>query len=138
MPIRFRLRLRCLWYMVFFMYEVRIEGGFAAAHRLLHYNGKCERLHGHNYKVRVWAKGGALGEGGMLVDFSLLKAALAKVIAVLDHSDLNEIEVFRQDPSAERIAGYIFDSIKAQAPELPLSAVEVFETETSMARYSPD
>ena len=80
------------------MYEVRVEGGFAAAHRLLHYNGKCERLHGHNYKVRIWAKGSSLGEGGMLVDFSM----------------------------------------KLLEPGLPLSAVEVFETETSMARYSPD
>jgi len=124
--------------MVFLMYEVRVEGGFAAAHRLLHYNGKCERLHGHNYKVRIWAKGSSLGEGGMLVDFSLLKAAMAKVLSVLDHSDLNEIEVFRQDPSAERIAHYIFDSMKLLEPGLPLSAVEVFETETSMARYSPD
>jgi 6-pyruvoyltetrahydropterin/6-carboxytetrahydropterin synthase len=120
------------------MYQVRVEGGFAAAHRLLHYNGKCERLHGHNYKVRVWAMGSDLGEGGMLVDFSLLKTAMNKVLSVLDHSDLNEIEVFRQDPSAERIACYIFDSIKALEPVLPLSAVEVFETETSMARYSPD
>ncbi|MDX9783975.1 MAG: 6-carboxytetrahydropterin synthase QueD [Spirochaetia bacterium] len=120
------------------MYEVRVEGGFAAAHRLLHYNGKCERLHGHNYKVRAWARGASLGEGGMLVDFSLLKAAMAKVLSTLDHSDLNEIEVFRQDPSAERIAEYIFRSMKAHEPGLPLSAVEVFETETSMARYTPD
>jgi 6-pyruvoyltetrahydropterin/6-carboxytetrahydropterin synthase len=120
------------------MYEVRVEGGFAAAHRLLHYNGKCERLHGHNYKVRVWARGSTLGEGGMLVDFSLLKSSMAKVLALLDHSDLNELEVFEQDPSAERIAKFIFDSIKAQEPGLPLSAVELFETETSMARYTAD
>lgn len=72
------------------------------------------------------------------MDFSLLKAAMAKILSVLDHSDLNEIEVFKQDPSAERIARYIFDSIKTEEPGLPLSAVEVFETETSMARYSPD
>ncbi len=120
------------------MYEVRVESGFAAAHRLVHYNGKCERLHGHNYKVRLWAKGSSLGEGGMLVDFGLLKAALAKVILCLDHSDLNEIPFFQQDPSAERIARYIFESIKSDAPELPVSAVDVFETESSMARYSPD
>ncbi len=74
----------------------------------------------------------------MLVDFSLLKSAMAKVLALLDHSDLNEIEIFDQDPSAERIAKFIFDSVKAQEPGLPLSAVEVFETETSMARYAMD
>lgn len=119
------------------MFEVRIEAGFAAAHRLVHYNGKCERLHGHNYKVRVWAKGETLGEGGMLIDFGLLKSALAGIISGLDHSDLNEIAAFREDPSAERIAKYIFEGILAARPELPLSAVEVFETDTSMARYSP-
>jgi 6-pyruvoyltetrahydropterin/6-carboxytetrahydropterin synthase len=119
------------------MFEVRVEAGFAAAHRLVHYNGKCERLHGHNYKVRLWASGEALGEGGMLVDFGLLKAALGEIIAELDHRDLNEIASFRDDPSAERIAVYIFDKVKAARPSLPISAVEVFETESSMARYSP-
>jgi len=117
------------------MFNVRIEAGFAAAHRLIHYHGKCERLHGHNYKVRVWAEGESLGEGGMLVDFGILKKALGDIIARLDHSDLNEIPQFADDPSAERIAKYIFDGILATHPELPVSAVDVFETETSMARY---
>lgn len=120
------------------MFEVRIEAGFAAAHRLVHYDGKCERLHGHNYKVRAWARGETLGEGGMLVDFGLLKKALGEIIAGLDHSNLNEIPQFADDPSAERIAKYIFDGIAAAHPELPLSAVDVFETETSMARYGPE
>lgn len=120
------------------MFEVRIEANFAAAHRLVHYNGKCERLHGHNYKVRVWVEGKRLGEGGMLVDFGVLKKALNEILAVLDHSDLNEISQFSDDPSAERIAKYIFNGIMAGHPELSLSAVEVFETETSMARYRPD
>jgi len=119
------------------MYEVRIESSFAAAHRLIHYHGKCERFHGHNYKVRLWARGESLGEGGMLVDFGLLKKALAEVLAGLDHRDLNELQVFRDDPSAERIAKYIFDGIAADHPEIPLSAVEVFETDSSMAKYSP-
>jgi 6-pyruvoyltetrahydropterin/6-carboxytetrahydropterin synthase len=119
------------------MFKVRIEASFAAAHRLVHYNGKCERLHGHNYKVRVWAEGETLGEGGMLVDFGILKRALNEVLSSLDHSDLNEIAVFADDPSAERIANYIFDGIKALDKELPIAAVDVFETDTSMARYQP-
>ena len=119
------------------MFKVRIEASFAAAHHLVHYNGKCERLHGHNYKVRVWAEGESLGEGGMLVDFGLLKKALNEVIAPLDHSDLNEIAFFADDPSAERIAKYIFDAIKSFNLDLPVAAVDIFETETSMARYRP-
>lgn len=122
---------------VHIMFKVRIEGNFAAAHRLVHYNGKCERLHGHNYKVRVWAEGEKLGEGGMLVDFGLLKKALNEVLSSLDHSDLNEIADFADDPSAERIAKYIFDEIRAHDKGLPIAAVDVFETDTSMARYRP-
>jgi len=119
------------------MYDVRVEAGFAAAHRLVHYNGKCERLHGHNYKVRAWASGQSLGEGGMLVDFGILKKTLGEVIGRLDHSDLNAIPQFSDDPSAERIARYIFEGMLALQPGLPLSAIDVFETDTSMARYRP-
>jgi 6-pyruvoyltetrahydropterin/6-carboxytetrahydropterin synthase len=119
------------------MYFVRVEADFAAAHFLSKYRGKCERLHGHNYKVRAWAKGSELGSGGMLLDFGELKGALREVLSVLDHSLLNDLPVFEGDPSAERIAKYIFDAIAERLPGSPLSAVEVFETETSMARYEP-
>jgi 6-pyruvoyltetrahydropterin/6-carboxytetrahydropterin synthase len=118
------------------MYKVRVESSFAAAHRLVHYNGKCERFHGHNYKVRLWAKGESLGSGGMLVDFGKLKKALADVLDILDHSDLNQMPIFEDDPSAERIARFIFDAVSKAHPDLPISAVDVFETDTSMARYT--
>ena len=124
------------------MYKARVELEFAAAHFLSHYRGKCENLHGHNYKVRLWVKGETLNEGGMLADFSLLKRALKAAIAPLDHSNLNDIEAFKDDPSAERIARCIFESAGAKLRELGideslLCAVDVFESRTSMARYSP-
>jgi 6-pyruvoyltetrahydropterin/6-carboxytetrahydropterin synthase len=119
------------------MYRVRVEAEFAAAHSLTHYHGKCERLHGHNYRVRAWARGDALGEGGMLVDFGVLKSHLRAVIEGLDHSNLNDVGVFEGDPSAERIAEYVFRELAARMPGAPLEAVEVFETGTSMARYEP-
>lgn len=119
------------------MYLVRVEACFAAAHFLSHYEGKCERLHGHNYKVRAWARGPALDEGGMLLDFGELKGQLREVLEKLDHSLLNDEKLFRGDPSAERIAEYVFLRLKERLPEAPLSAVEVFETESSMARYEP-
>jgi len=119
------------------MYLVRVEADFAAAHFLSRYKGKCERLHGHNYKVRAWARGESLSEGGMLLDFGELKGALRTVLEGLDHSLLNDLPVFKDDPSAERIAEYIFRGIARLLPTAPLSAVEVFETETSMARYEP-
>ena len=120
------------------MYSIRVESEFSAAHFLSHYQGKCEKLHGHNYRVRLWAKGNILNEGGMLVDFALVKDALRRICKQLDHSNLNDNPVFAGDPSAERIAHYIFDEVIKLLPpeiaELP-SAVDVFETPTSMARY---
>jgi 6-pyruvoyltetrahydropterin/6-carboxytetrahydropterin synthase len=117
------------------MYTVRVEADFAAAHSLTHFHGKCERLHGHNYRVLAYARGEELGEGGMLLDFGVLKGALRAVCARLDHANLNEFPVFQDDPSAERIARYVFDELERELAAAPLWAVEVYETPTSMARY---
>ena len=121
-------------------YHARVEDEFSAAHFLSRYHGKCEKLHGHNYKVRLWVKGSELNEGGMLADFSLLKKALKETLALLDHSNLNDMEVFRNDPSAERIAKFIFDDVALRLPgygipALLLYAIDVFESDRSMARY---
>jgi 6-pyruvoyltetrahydropterin/6-carboxytetrahydropterin synthase len=121
------------------MYHVRVETEFSAAHYLTRYRGKCERLHGHNYRVRLWAQGNGLDEGGVLIDFAVLKDRLRQVCAELDHANLNEYPVFSGDPSAERIARYIFDeTVKLFPPSQAalLYAVDVYETTGSMARYS--
>ena len=121
------------------MYKLRVEAEFAAAHFLSHYRGKCENLHGHNYRVRVWVKGEKLDEGGMVVDFSLLKKALREAIGLLDHTNLNDNAFFMNDPSAERIARFLHDEVKnrlkASGIDIIPCAVDVFETSTGMARY---
>ena len=122
------------------MYKLRVEADFSAAHLLSHYRGKCENLHGHNYKVRLWVQGTELNEGGMLADFSCLKKALKDVIEPLDHSNLNDMEIFKNDPSAERIARFIFERVKEKLPEYGINAallhaVDVFESAGSMVRY---
>ena len=125
------------------MYEVRVEADFAAAHFLKDYHGKCENLHGHNYKVYAHVRGDRLDEGGMLLDFTELKGALRKVCRQLDHKNLNDYDYFLQNPSAERIATYIAENILNDIPSLKkndtdnayLYAVDVFETDTSRARY---
>jgi 6-pyruvoyltetrahydropterin/6-carboxytetrahydropterin synthase len=119
------------------MYTTRVEAAFAAAHYLTEYHGKCERLHGHNYVVRVYARGDVLDKAGMLLDFGELKGRVREVCERLDHGSLNDIPAFKDSPSAERIARYIFDEVKLLDPSMPLHAVEVFETPTSMARYEP-
>ncbi|MBQ7613080.1 MAG: 6-carboxytetrahydropterin synthase QueD [Spirochaetaceae bacterium] len=118
------------------MFEVRVEAEFSASHFLTHYHGKCERLHGHNYQVFAHARGETLNEGNMLLDFTVFKKALRQVCEQLDHRHLNEIPFFGEDPSAEKIAVYIFNGIKEILPDCPLVAVDVFETPTSRARYS--
>ena len=125
------------------MYTLRVETDFAAAHFLSHYRGKCENLHGHNYKVRLWLKGTELDEGGMLADFSLLRKALKEAVEPLDHCNLNDIEVFQNDPSAERIARFVFEKMKGKLPEFGvdsslLYAVDVFEREGSMVRFTEE
>ena len=123
------------------MFEVRVEAAFSAAHFLRDYHGKCENLHGHNYKVYAHVRGSELDEGGMLLDFTELKKALRAVCEKLDHTNLNDIEEFSQNPSAERIAMYIYKDIVAQRPELALGnfaylyAIDVLETDTSRARF---
>lgn len=133
------------------MFEVRVEADFAAAHFLKDYNGKCENLHGHNYRIYAHVKGPELNEGGMLLDFTKLKTALRSVCKQLDHTNLNDFDYFNQNPSAEKIAMYIYDGIidalkaigedlsyKADSEKPYLYAVDVFETDTSRARYMPD
>ena len=130
------------------MFEVRVEADFSAAHFLADYNGKCENLHGHNYKVYAHVRGEVLNEGGMLLDFTCLKSALRTVCKELDHTNLNDLEIFNQNPSAERIAIYIYKRVVSLLlkqgvdltwyegkQEAVLFAIDVFETETSRARY---
>lgn len=133
------------------MFEVRVEADFAAAHFLRDYNGKCENLHGHNYKVYAHVYGEKLNEGGMLLDFTKIKTVLRNVCKELDHTNLNDKSIFEQNPSAERIAMYIYNNIisemKSQGQDVSyenylknkdcpyLYAVDVFETDTSRARY---
>ena len=79
------------------MFEVRVTADFAAAHFLKDYNGKCENLHGHNYKVYAHVRGNKLNEGGMLLDFTKLKSALRLVCKNLDHTNLNDFDYFVQN-----------------------------------------
>ncbi|GMO14597.1 MAG: 6-carboxytetrahydropterin synthase QueD [Treponemataceae bacterium] len=122
------------------MFRVRVEAEFAAAHFLRDYNGKCENLHGHNYRVCAHFCGQDLDAGGMLIDFSFAKKLLQNAIEKFDHTNLNDVAVFEQNPSAERIAKALFDDMTAslngaKAARAALCAVDVFETARSRARY---
>jgi 6-pyruvoyltetrahydropterin/6-carboxytetrahydropterin synthase len=124
------------------MYEISVDEEFAAAHNLRGYKGKCEDLHGHNYKVRVTVAGPELDSVGLLCDFVHLKKAIRDVIRVLDHKYLNELSPFDvRNPSAENIARYIYDETSKQMPApangAGVASVTVWETDSSFAMYRP-
>jgi 6-pyruvoyltetrahydropterin/6-carboxytetrahydropterin synthase len=124
------------------MYEVSVDESFAAAHNLRNYHGKCEDLHGHNYKVRVTLAGKELDASGLLYDFVHLKQVIQGVIRSLDHKYLNELKPFDAlNPSAENIARYIYDETAKQllksANGTGVASVTVWETDTAAATYRP-
>ncbi|HXQ27443.1 MAG TPA: 6-carboxytetrahydropterin synthase QueD [Candidatus Acidoferrales bacterium] len=124
------------------MYEVSVDETFAAAHNLREYKGKCEDLHGHNYKVRVTLAGKEIDSVGLLYDFVHLKQVIRGVIQSLDHKYLNELAPFdKLNPSAENIARHIYDETSRQLRQTPngagVASITVWETETTAATYRP-
>ena|SRR5687767_11773002 len=131
------------------MFQVWVEESFAAGHALRGYRGKCENVHGHNYKIRVTLEGPALNSIGLLCDFKDLKDALNTTIKKLDHQFLNEVAPFDAlNPSAENIAKYFYDEVSrfiAAPPQRekinPASApcrvreVTVWEADNTTATY---
>ena len=124
------------------MYEVSVDESFAAAHNLRGYKGKCEDLHGHNYKVRVTLAGPELDSVGLLYDFVHLKQVIQGVIRSLDHKYLNELPPFTTiNPSAENIARHIHDEAAKQMRAVQngakISSITVWETDVTAATYRP-
>jgi 6-pyruvoyltetrahydropterin/6-carboxytetrahydropterin synthase len=121
------------------MYVIKILSHFSGAHRLRHLHGKCEELHGHNWKVEVSVAGRRLNKQGIVMDFQLLKKKVEKILEGLDHTFLNDLPYFsKREPSSENIAKYIFDRLKAELKGRPaiLKEVTAWESETSSATYS--
>ncbi|MGD0428623.1 MAG: 6-carboxytetrahydropterin synthase QueD [Candidatus Acidiferrales bacterium] len=124
------------------MYEVSVDETFAAAHNLRNYKGKCEDLHGHNYKVRVTLAGPELDATGLLYDFVHLKQVIQGVIRSLDHKYLNELKPFDVlNPSAENIARHIYEQTAKQMHATPngaaISSITVWESDLTAATYRP-
>lgn len=120
------------------MYELRIISHLAAAHQLRDFQGQCENLHGHNWKIEVFVTGKEVEENGILIDFKEVKKATEKVIQELDHRFLNELEHFKNvNPSSENIARFIFDSLTQQLTDdhLTVSKVTAWESDSAGASY---
>ncbi len=122
------------------MYQLFIEDHFDAAHYLPDYRGKCERLHGHRFKVVIRAEGLTVGDDGMVYDFAEMKNHLREELAHLDHCCLNELEDFAASvPSSENLAGWLYGRLQPRFADSPveLSAVEVWESPTAGVVYTP-
>jgi 6-pyruvoyltetrahydropterin/6-carboxytetrahydropterin synthase len=124
------------------MFQVSVEETFSSGHALRGYRGKCENVHGHNYRVRVTLEGPQLDSIGLLVDFTQLKQVMREIIGGLDHQFLNDLEAFRAvNPSAENLAKYFYDEVDRKLTGVPAGAritdTRVWETDTSRAQYRP-
>jgi 6-pyruvoyltetrahydropterin/6-carboxytetrahydropterin synthase len=124
------------------MFEVSVEQTFAAGHALRNYKGKCENVHGHNFRVQVIIEGERLDDSGLLVDFIDVKNLMRGVIDRLDHQFLNEITPFDiKNPSAENIAEYFHQEMANGLTETPvpirIREVKVWETDIQSASYRP-
>jgi 6-pyruvoyltetrahydropterin/6-carboxytetrahydropterin synthase len=120
------------------MFELSVEVSFSAAHQLRGYKGKCENMHGHNWKVQISVMAETLNEIDLAIDFHDLKRMANEVTAPLDHAFLNDIFPFTEkNPSSENMAKWIFDSLKKKITDerVRVSAVSVWESDTASATY---
>jgi 6-pyruvoyltetrahydropterin/6-carboxytetrahydropterin synthase len=121
------------------MYEASIQTSFAAAHRLNHYRGQCESLHGHNWKVVVTVRTETLNSCGFVMDFKDLKELTRRIVDTLDHAYLNEIDPFTtMNPSSENIARYVYEQAKlrVEPARVSVARVAVWESDNAWATYS--
>ena len=128
------------------MYKLSVKSEFSSAHNLRGYKGKCEALHGHNWKVEAVFEADETDKNGLVLDFHKIKKMLKAVLDELDHKYLNEIDFFRKNnPTSENLARYIFTKVIGQIPALSclprrqagrLKEVTVWESDNCAATYS--
>jgi 6-pyruvoyltetrahydropterin/6-carboxytetrahydropterin synthase len=120
------------------MYQITVEGHFDAAHALRGYQGKCENIHGHRYRVAVSVKAAGLNEIGLAYDFTELKKHLGDILGRYDHTSLNDIPPFDKiNPSAENLAATIHKELKIRLKDAPVTlvSVTVWESPGSSVEY---
>jgi 6-pyruvoyltetrahydropterin/6-carboxytetrahydropterin synthase len=120
------------------MFRVTVTKSFSAAHALK-IGGKCEDLHGHNFKVDVTVEGRELSPEGLLIDFRDLKKWTVEVLDELDHKYLNELPPFSGDcATSERVARFIFDSLAARmkGQDVRIAEVTVWESDNARVSYT--
>jgi 6-pyruvoyltetrahydropterin/6-carboxytetrahydropterin synthase len=123
------------------VYEISKDYIFSAAHQIRFHPGKCERLHGHNWRIRLHARASTLNHLSMVVDFADLQRIVSEIGARFDHRNVNEVAPFDEvNTTAENIARFFHDEANRKLAEtegdrVRVSKVEVWENEGSLAIY---
>ena len=123
------------------MYELKVVTKFAAAHQLTMVGAKCENMHGHNWKIEVHVTGEKLDEGGVVMDFGVIKKHVRNIMSQLDHKYLNELEFFQHSqPSSENIAWFVAHELQQRIdhPSVKVSRVTAWESDDASATYIID
>ncbi len=126
------------------VYEISKDFLFSAAHQIRFHPGKCERLHGHNWRVRIHARASTLNKLGMVVDFADLQRLVAEIGGRFDHRNVNEVPPFDEvNTTAENLARHFYEEAGRRLREIEggrvtVSKVEVWENEGSLAVYRED
>jgi len=120
------------------MYKLKVVTSFAAAHNLNNYQGECENLHGHNWRVEVSVTAKDLDKAGLCIDFKILKAETKELLNTLDHKYLNELDCFKGDsPSSENISRYVYKELSSKLNDgnVKVDMITVWESDFACASY---
>jgi 6-pyruvoyltetrahydropterin/6-carboxytetrahydropterin synthase len=123
------------------MFRLKILTSFAAAHCLINYQGDCENLHGHNWRVEVTVRAAELDEAGLGIDFKILKAETNQLLKTLDHKYLNELLPFSGlSPSSENISRFLYRELsnKLNTGNIKVETITVWESDFACASYSEE
>lgn len=112
--------------------RVSVEFGFSASHRVSAEGAPCRGLHGHDYRVRLTLDRPLDPTTGLAADHAQIRSLfLTKVFARIDHRNLND---FLENPTAERVAIWLFDLLREDLPAL--SEIRVAETADREVTYA--
>lgn len=120
------------------MYRLTIKTGFAAAHNLINYQGDCENLHGHNWKVEVTVTAKELDQAGLAIDFKVLKKETNSLLDELDHKYVNQHPFFTElSPSSENIARFLYQRLTERLNDgnVAVEKIGVWESDNACAEY---
>jgi len=120
------------------MFTISVETSFWASHQLVLPEGSKETVHHHNWLVSADVSSDRLNSMAVVMDFQELKAMVDDIVSEFDNMALNEISFFRQNnPSAENVAKYIYEKLRAKLPEgVKLQNIRVVEEPGCAANFS--